>query len=237
MDKLKLKQAYECQYAPRWGVHLAFAKITGDTAELLYTPTTCKDYMTDTLSLEEEGNKTYGGFWGFKGPTVHENTVIAISDGSLLKDNILLFQEYELSLGLEPVQLFETQYDHWVVLKADKWWSTTTIHLSLFLSWMRNLNQEKVDTLEEAKRDGYISTKVKQCLELPKALMKLNITIKRNAPSQNGMHSMNGHHFLITTTNQHREKTTYGPQLIELSKEHDIFYVPPAPTPQPQGVV
>ncbi len=211
-----------CGYQPR---HFAYAKFTDEnTVNVLHGSTGCKDYMTDALVAIDEERTPHQMYFPFRGPIETEHTVIAFRCARAFLENFPLFQQWELSIGITPTEVFTTQLEDVVVLKADKWWMTTTVHLSLFLSWLRNLSWDKVSKLGELCGDQYIFFNTEKCLRLGTALTKLTgVTIKRNAPDYVGMHSLNGH-YTVLMLHAVRKGLTYGPALAEI--DPDLFPQP-----------
>lgn len=196
-------------------MNLAYAKIDGDTAKVLCQFTACKDYLTDSLVYSEEGIEG-SPYWTFQGPIETEHTVLAFVVFAHFRHNIKLFQAWEKRLGITPLEVLDTDHPHIVIIKADKWWMSTTIHLSLLMSWLRNLNSNKVTKLRDGKGDQYIYSIIREAMILPRALKKLVVTIKRNSPTQGAMHGWNGHYTQIKFGFQEKYNLTYSEQLKKI---------------------
>jgi hypothetical protein len=211
----------------------AWARIEGDKVYFLSNAFfTCKDYMTEMLVENAEDLTTSPenrGVWRkrflwWAGKTIDwDHTTIARSVGGMWDQNFHLFQAYEKELGLEPTKVFKvTNYPHLRVLQGDKWWQTTTIHNSLYCSWIRNMASPKImKSLDDPSGlDGYLFTSPfikKRIFKLPLALQKLSVSQVRNSASKLGMHGMNGHFYLFSSRPiVRRNDTVYGEQLEKI---------------------
>jgi hypothetical protein len=201
---------------------MAFGEKDDRTARARTALQVCKDYMTDTLVYVEEGYKEQGVYFNYQGPITTDRTTFVFRISPNFLPNVEMFQEYERSLELTPTEIHTTQNAGYILVEGDPWWMKTTIHLSLYLSWMRNCSISGISkTLEELTAEPYIFSHMPHIMRLPEALKKLNITIKRNAPSRDLMHSINGHHSLLSIP-QMRSTMTYGKQLFEINPV--LFY-------------
>ena len=222
-DKSKLYAEY-----PSYGAELQYAQIEGDKVYVLSPPTCCKDYLTDALAWNDEDydiNQLGVGCYKFKADYDKENTTLYL--GFYVGDKIKVLNEFEESIGVEPTKHFRVGQGASAVC-GDKWWMTTTIHFSMFMSLLRYIQAgTDVDTLMtptlQNGKDPYVRRIWSRMRLLPHALKKLDITIKRNSPTIELQHAMNGHYCLLTNA-AIRPRLTYGPQLMERAPE--VFSTP-----------
>ena len=211
----------------------AWARIEGDKVYFLSNAFyVCKDYMAEMLVENAEDQalppetrgKELKKFSWWEGKTIDwDHTTIARSVGGKWDKNFTLFQDYEKSLGLEPTKVFKVKnYPTLRVLQGDKWWQTTTIHNSLYCSWIRNMSSPEImKSLDDPNgMDGFLykSPWIKdRIFQLPLALQKLSVSQVRNSKTKLLMHGKNGHYHLFTSrpTVRHAD-TVYGEQLEKI---------------------
>lgn len=218
------------QYAeyPSYGGEMQYAQIEGETIFVLSPPTCCKDYLTDALAWNDEDYPSTNiepGNYKFFADYDKENTTLYL--GFDVGGKIKVLNEFEESIGVEPTKHFRVGKVASAVC-GDKWWMTTTIHFSMFMSLLRYIQAgSDVETFMAPKllrgNDPYVQRVWNRMRLLPAALKKLDITIKRNSPSIELQHAMNGHYCLLTNT-AIRSRLTYGPQLME--KAPELFETP-----------
>ncbi len=219
VDYSRLQEAKDM--APQHGhSKWAFAQVEGDKVYQLCIATSCKDYLTDAIVWCEEGPpEDFPSNFQFYGEYDKENTTLIVK-GTHYEHNRHLLTKWEESFGLKPTVWMTTDDDSRQVIVADKFWQDTTIHLSLYLSIIRNINTPTMLTslVDENGADYYVREEIvaERCLRLPGILQKLVVTIKRNAPEKDSyMHSCNGHYCALTNTAL-RSRLTYSEQLAKL---------------------
>lgn len=193
-----------------------FAMVEGDTVFPLHDPIKCRDFLNDTLVWLEEGfiRPIYG--FKYKGPIDTEKTTFRLTRCDKVPSNIEKLNAFEVELGLEPTQLIEVKGGS-LVSQGDKWWMSTTLHLSWYTQALRHINYP-LTILEAVSGESLIQSLDGKFWQIPAALRKLTLTIKRNAPNIDEMHDLNGFHTMMTAS-QIRNKLTYGPQLMAKSPE------------------
>jgi hypothetical protein len=225
VDYSRLQEARDM--APQHGAtRWALAQIEGDKVYQLCIATSCKDYITDAVVWCEEGPpEDFPSNFKFYGDYDQENTTLIVK-GSHYEHNRHLLNKWEEEFGLKTSVWLPTDDEDRQVLVADKFWQTTTIHLSLFLSMTRNINTQTLlsSLVDEEGADYYVKGDVADsCLRLPGVLKQLVIGRKRNAPNKDSyMHSCNGHYCMLTNTALRRQ-LFYTDQLYKIDPTIFIF--------------
>lgn len=227
------------------GISMGFCSVKDDVVSIISNLTSCKDYLTDALVFDEEGMGNAAS-WAYRasGKLEQDRLTLYMILPPQFTENVLLMQEYELSEGLDPVQVDEIEGCPDVyVLRADPWWMTTTLHLSAFLSMVRNIAVTKIlGSMEEARGCGYTWRLLPNVYKLVSGLKHIEYVRRRNSPNIQTMHGLNGHYCFLTVNPVAREALTYTKQLMEIDPEivlprNDvgvIFPVQPDPVPEVQ---
>jgi hypothetical protein len=196
----------------------AFALVEGDTVYPLHDAIKCRDFLNDTLVWLEEGftRPIYG--YKYKGPIDTEHTTFHLTFCDQVLKNFKLLNEFEESLGLERTAFYDVE-DGSIVSRGDKWWMSSTLHLSWYTQCLRHCNYSLL-TLQDSSSEHLINNLKGKYWKIPAALRKLALTIKRNAPStDSSMHDLNGFYTLMTSGVAIRKQLTYGPQLEAIAPE------------------
>lgn len=231
---LRLDESKQYATYVNYGVELSYAQIEDDVVYRLSPPTGCKDYLTDALAWNDENypaDKIGEGNYKFFADYDKENTTLLI--GEDLTKRIHILNEYEDSIGVGLTKCFRVRdetYSGYSAVSGDPWWMTTTIHFSMFMSLCRYIMPGGAEDLTfmadnlNTGRDSYVRPIWNRLRILPQALKKLHtITRKRNSPTIELQHSMNGHYCFLTNSAM-RGQLTYGPQMCEVAPE--LFMTP-----------
>jgi hypothetical protein len=194
-------QARPCTYS--------FAFVKGGVVFPQHLQVKCRDFLNDTLVWDEE--KSTGRIWGytFAGPYDKENTTLYMESAEFLPQHLPLLNEYEKKLGISLTTA--QKCDKGLLIVGDKWWQSTTIHLSWYTQVLRHLTYPKLNALEDKSQESMMTHPA--YWGLPFKLKGLKLTIKRNAPSFSSMHDNNG--FYTQITRGKLINTTYSRQLEE----------------------
>lgn len=199
----------------------SFAEIEGDTVYYLTKPVLCRDYLNDTLvwdEMEDKSKTVPVCGYHFTGPVKEKDVVLYMEDAQHLLGKESLLKEYEEELGLKPVQFLPTVKGNCVVVVADPWWKTTTLHFSWFTQLLRYLSYESVKKLGDASNENMIAVLKDRYWNFPYKLAKLKVKNKRRvAPLGNGphddaslMHTYSGFYgFLSYPTVKHEYKEEF----------------------------
>ncbi len=210
--------------APQHGnICWALAQVEEDQAYQLCIATSCKDYLTDAIVWCEEGQPAhYPTNFQFYGEYDKENTTLLVRSPNHCNINNHLLNKWEESLGLKQTEWLATDDSSWLLLRADKYWQTTTLHLSLFLSALRQINTDIIlNTLDSKDGADYYFREDgagwgARCMKLALTLKGLVVDRKRNAPEFDSyMHSCNGHYCQLSNANL-RNQLYYTKQLLKL---------------------
>lgn len=197
---------------------MGFGKIAGERAVALHQLEACKDYLTDHICYEEKGKIQHSWLGNFN--YVRDKTILVWREkDGFLQYNLSLLQEYEKELGITPTVVHTTNNEQFIVTEGDPFWQTTTIHLSMYLSLIRNCRVSyKITDLWGKHGDPYVFDVAEKLKKLPYALMELKVDRKQNAPDHGEMHSRNGHWCLLTQGHL-LEELHYYPQLKDICPE------------------
>lgn len=195
----------------------AFALDKGDSLEIHHLPILCRDFLNDTLvwkANEDKSKNIYG--YTYRGDVEEKYTSIAMWDYLGLVENLPFLNKVEEAIGVTPTSYQIVEDAVW--LKSDKFWMTTSIHMSWFTTLLRILTHDAdITSWEEAGkyRDSWVNDDswAKFC-KIPYVLKDLKfITVKGAGKTMTGstMHDFNGWHSNITPGKS--KLTTYGAQL------------------------
>ena len=206
----------------------SFAFLREDVVYPQHKQIKCRDFLNDTLVWDDENFK--GSIWGytFSGPYDKENTTLYMENSGFLPGNLHLLNDFERDLGVSLTKLEICDTNGHLVI-GSHFWQLTTLHLSWYTQVLRHLTYPNLHSLEEQTNEMMVRTK--GFWELPSLLMGLNLTLKRNAPSQSGMHDNNG--FFTELTRGSLIKTIYNEQLEKLKKCAVSPVIASSPIPKP----
>lgn len=200
----------------------SYAKKQDDKVVVLHTPVLCRDYLNDTLvwkAKEYPESRIYG--YDFCGDIDTERTTLYLTEEfyeNPLKQNIAFVNKLEAEVGL-PLTEVTTDDNKNFLIQADKWWMTTTVHLSWFTYLLRQLTHTGVtDSWENFKHDSEFQCISGKVTTLHNALAKLNVTQVSGTKQEyleQGMvtiHDYNGFRSQLKMP----KFTEYGQQLNEL---------------------
>lgn len=200
----------------------AFAARDGEDFKILVDPVLCRDFLNDTLVWKAKENscaRIYG--YKYRGKIETKDTVLYLwdKDPNGLKDNIEFLNSLERELGIQETQLFTTDSKEYGIV-GDKWWMTTTVHLSWYTYLLRQLTYNKeIKDWDDIPHDDWVVEKVKA--KLPKlhlALKQLNVTQVSGTKGEyldggeSTMHNYNGFNAQFA----YPDYTEYGQQLKEI---------------------
>lgn len=219
---------YEAQYYSEVSqsrpCKFAYARKKKDgTVEVLHTPVKCRDFLNDTLvwkAKEYPKTSVYG--YNFCGKIDTKSTTLYLVDTdnqSPLKENIAFVNKLEEEIGLPPTKV-TTNDNKEFLIQADKWWMTTTVHLSFFTYLLRQLTTPGiVSSWKDFKHDVEFSSISDKLTTLHRALTKLNITHVSGTKNEyllshdmETIHDYNGFRSQLKMS----KFTEYGQQLNEL---------------------
>jgi hypothetical protein len=135
----------------------AYCLPIGDEIHVQHAPVKCRDFLCDTLSWlsgeidldDEENSEVYG--YNFKAPIDPNYLVLGVFESGNLEKNLGVVQELERSMGIKPTEIFHKEGKSLVVL-ADNFWKSATVHLSWYTQVLRVLTYAKdVDSFSDLK--------------------------------------------------------------------------------------
>lgn len=208
-SRLTNKQAKYTEVGQYRKCKFSFAEIEGDTVYYLTKPVLCRDYLNDTLvwdEMEDKSQITQICGYHFTGPIKEKDVVLYMEDAQHLLGKEGLLKEYEEKLGLKATQFLPTVKGDCVVVIADPWWKSTTLHFSWFTQLLRYLSYSTVNKLGDMSNEVMVHALKDRYWSFPYKLAKLKLDgTKRVAPvgskpyeDSSFLHSYSGFHSFLT---------------------------------------
>jgi hypothetical protein len=175
-----------------------------DVVKVQHQPVLCRDFLNDTLAWKAKDIKK-GHIYGydFNGIIDKEFTRLVIFNyGNLLKNIEALNRvEHELGLSQTVVAIVEhDSVDHKpaVMTVGDKFWMTTTVHMSFYTTILRGLTYpQDITDIANIPEEGWMKDTHKFIPFLPKILLDMPFIRVAGArdlkvDEQDTMHNFNG---------------------------------------------